>query len=215
MKIEFSPLAIIVALIILTAATLVVVRSCGESSNMVQRSYVETPKDMNFVAALHTPVSSAKQLKKAGAKIPAGVKSSTVNKVVQIKLKTGDTLQVAFTLGGGNSPETDVFVAKDSMIESVTVLDVKPPAFRLNLLPGAGATLRLASLAQGKLAFEPSMCISLFQINRYRFPVLAADFSGAGAGVGYEVLPKVEVAVSYWYEFNGTRGIKAGIYYEF
>lgn len=208
MKIEFSPLAIFAALVVFIAACLIMVRSCGDGGRAIDRPYIETPADTSFTAVKHEPVLSS-QLMKKGAKLPSNVKASDVDKVVQIKLKTGETLDLVVTKTGGQNPETGIYVAKDSSIESVTVLDVKPPAFGISLLPGAGATLTIS----GK--FSPSLCFSLFHIDKYRLPVLAADLSGAGIGAGMEILPNVEVTAGYWYEFRGTREFKAGVYYEF
>lgn len=208
MKIEFSPLSIVAGLIVLVAACLIVVRSCREGERSAGNTVrIETPKDTNFVETVHKPVKSS-QLKRQ-ARVPSDVKPSNVDKVVQIKLRTGETLQVTIAQGSESHARPEIYVAKDSAIESVTVLDVKPPLFGVMLQPGAGATVDFS----GK--FSPSVCFSFFHIDKYRLPVLAADFSGAGIGAGMDILPEVEITAAYWLEFSGKREIKAGVYYEF
>jgi hypothetical protein len=189
---------------------------CGHSANQSGRGTSNVPVDTNFVSIQHVPVgSSASALKKVRAKIPKGVPTGSVNKVVQIKLKTGDTLQVVIAstpspkLGDAQGEGLQVYVAKDSMISSVTVLDVKPPLLNFGLYPDIGATMDIT------LRFSPSVALSFLRIGKYRLPVLSADLTGLGIGVGYEILPDIQVSALYGIQFSAARTVKLGAHYEF
>jgi hypothetical protein len=182
---------------------------CSHGTTTTHQTPPLSPQDTAaFVSTQQTPTTEG-NLRKKGAKVPVEVKSGNIANVVQIKLKTGGTLQVIVAHSPASKGGLDIYVPKDSMIASVEVLDIEQPWIKLESKFGAGITTDLS------LHFSPSVSLSLLQIGKYRFPVLAADLQGIGAGIGYEILPDIEIAAAYFYQFNGSRALKLGAYYEF
>ncbi len=108
-------------------------------------------------------------------RLPKGVSEADVQRVVKIKVRDSNTINVIELRDGG------VLVEKDSVIEAVEVIEYNKPALSFGLFPGVGIT---GLIKDGSARISPMLKLSFVEIlGTVRLPMVAVDSEGFGAGL--------------------------------
>jgi hypothetical protein len=146
---------------------------------------VVTPKDTNYAPVTHKDFqpSSLPFLKKksSGVKLPAGISEKDVEKIISVAVKdvpkdSCKRIDIIQTKDG------EVFVHKDSSVESVIVTRFIPPLMDWDLRLGYGLTAALAP-SSSKLTASPALIVApLCWSGWLDAPMFLADLDGIGLG---------------------------------
>ncbi len=166
------------------ALALVAIRLSGFSCGGIggrSRSVTETPLDTTFSPVKHTdyrvPTIASLSQKKGPARLPEGVSESDVKRVTSLKFRGGSRATDIIELKTG-----ELFVEKDSSLESVTVTEYEAPFLAWEPSLGLGLSIR-PRFSEGPPTLSISAGASVIQfLGRVDLPVLCADLDGVGLG---------------------------------
>jgi len=177
------------------------VERCGKGGTPSQT--IEVPSDSNFAPIVkqeYTPPSLPFIKGRMKGKLPKGIGERDVKKITDITLsnkpKKDETISIIETKNG------NIFVAKDSSVKSVTVIEFEPPIMSLQIGFGAGLSLDYKCKRISPAAiFAPIEWIGWLHI-----PVVSADLDGVGLGAQARVYHNIFVgAANHWRYDSGTQ----------
>ena len=208
-------------------------KSCNLKQSSMSQSTIVNPTDSNFAPVEHTtyqpPSLPALSKTTSGIKLPKGLSEKDVKKVVELKLRTSvpvstnDSMtQSSFvndsltTLDIIETRNGDIFVKKDSLIQSVKVIHFEPPVFAFNLRFGAGVS---AGYSDRKINFSPVAVMSLVDWNvdkiKFQAPIVTADLDGVGLGAQFQLYNNLYFGAIREWRWNGESAINADLNFMF
>lgn len=172
----------IAAIVALITAIIVIarIRSCTSEPEGAQS--VVVPIDSNFVPigyGSYRPPSIPFVKGKLTAKLPQGMDESDVRRIVSIELQP--TVESSRrTISVIETTRDEIYVARDSAIKSVSVVNVQPQIVSFDLKFGVGLSVGIWNDRPG---FSPAAAFAPVEwLGWLRAPVITADIDGVGIG---------------------------------
>jgi len=208
-----------IAIIFVIALALVVVakwRGCSKPLESTSGT-ITMPNDTNYIPVKHEeaqPSSLPWAKNKLGVKLPEGVKEKDVKKITNIEYRTsngdsGQTKEVSII----ETKSGEIFVRKDSSIQSVTEIIIKPPLVEFSLTFGVGLSLT----KRGEF-FRPMPCGTFTPVcwsGWLKAPLLAVDFEGIGLGAAVKLYHDIDIGAAKIYNFGESSQLKLIVTYNF
>lgn len=205
-----------IAVILVAAVVLVIILKLGSCGGGVTapRS-LDVPQDSNFVpvtrSEYHVPIFPGKG-GLVGPKLPSGMSEDEVRRIITISVRdlpgvTVKKIDVIESVGGS------IFVAKDSMVAEVEVVDVKPSYLRFGLNAGIGITIGKKG---DEIRYSPAAMFSPIEWNGWlQLPLFLADFDGVGAGFQAKIYHDIYAGAAHLWRYDTGRQAKIILSYVF
>ncbi len=213
MKMNFGTqvLALVVAGILIV---MVIRLFSGDSTSTVMSDgrVVQSVVDSNYVpvtkSVYQPPSIKLFSKKRTPGKLPHTVKEKDVDRVISITpADTSKPVVHVIETKNGN-----VYIEKDSTVNSVNVTTFIPPVFFFRIGFGLGVS---AGLKNNKLNIQPAASISFvdwyfkdFWIKNLQAPVVFVDPEGMGIGVQVPVWYEITLGAGYSWGWNAIRYYK-------
>lgn len=201
-------------LIILAIGLVIRLRECGRSHESAGvKMTVTVPVDTNFAPVqhqTHRPPSLPFIGQKMDVVLPSGVKENDVERVTSVKWKDRERPTNIIELKTG-----EIFVQKDSTIESITVTDLLAPIVSVDISPGFGLSVQLG-FSSRRWEFSPSVTLSPFTFFGWlKGPAVMADLSGAGVGLEARLYHDIYLgpSVVWRYDDLSQRMLRINVHY--